>query len=141
MLHTDTFLKRKCVHICSIICWNFHSFMHSFTEQRLAEFLPCATCLGMPGDINTNMAPQGLLVCKIAHKAVQKLALYFSFSPASPFAVSPQRTPSTTPILYPSHLNKPVALCFSKPHLFCLQHSLLGLPWLFFFLCSNHLYF
>lgn len=26
---------------------SFHPFMHS-----LAEFLPCAPCLGMPGDIN-----------------------------------------------------------------------------------------
>lgn len=33
---------------------NFYSFMHSLTEQRLAEFLPCAMCQGMPGDVDIN---------------------------------------------------------------------------------------
>lgn len=96
--------KKKHMHL---FIWLFveFSFFHAFTEQRLAEFLPCAQCHEMPGDMNKNKVPQGLLVLTIAHKAMNDLTFVFlclsclSFCYFSPISTTP--APNSQPVLKP----------------------------------------
>lgn len=102
-------------------------FLYAFTEQRLVEFLPCDMCLGIPRDININKAPQGLLVLKIALKAMHDLACFYL-----PLQPPPLLFPSpTTAILYLSHQNMFIFFSFSK---LVLSLTLLTRPLLSFHL-------
>lgn len=90
ILHTDTFPQKKEPHICLFVCsFIVFSFFRAFPEQRLAEFLASAVCHGMPGRANINKALQGLLVLKIAPKAVCGLAPVFPFLSSLTFCCFP----------------------------------------------------
>lgn len=84
-----------------------------------------------------NKAPQGLLVLKIVHKAMHDLVPVFLFLSSLIFCYSLYQPLPPTPILSTSHPNMFIFLDFSKHYLFCPQHSLLGLSWLFFIVHSN----
>lgn len=47
------FLKKRHIGLFDHLL-NLNPFMHSLTEQRVADFLPRALCHGMPGDVDIN---------------------------------------------------------------------------------------
>lgn len=100
-----------------------------FTEQRLAEFLPCAMCHGMPGDMNINKDSWSL---RLLTRPCMIWPLYFSSSLASPFAISLQpNPPSSHPILKPPN---DVYILQLLQTLFVLSSTFLTRPLLGFYL-------